>query len=115
MRILGDIGDGGPIGFLSACGQVRFERRLSQRHFLPTDVAPLERVALRAYEQAGAQLEALSESVTGRPNPAVWLAQLAIRAPLTGAEQLDLARAQCEASRAFLERNSLFTLPAQWS
>lgn len=98
-----------------ACGEVRFERRLSQRHFLPTDVAALERIALVAYEQAGAQLGALSESVTGKPNPAVWLAQLAIRAPLTGAEQLDLARAQCEASRAFLERNSLFTMPQQRS
>lgn len=97
-----------------ACGGVRFEHRLSQRHFLPTDVAALERVALRAYEDTGALLEALSESVTGRPNPAVWLAQLSIRAPLTGAEQLDLARAQCEASRAFLERNSLFTMPGQW-
>lgn len=98
-----------------ACGPIRFGRRLSQRHFLPADAAALERVARQAFEQSGTQLEELSASVTGRPNPAVWLAQLAIRAPLTAAEQLDLARAQCEASRAFLQRNSLFTLPEQTS
>jgi len=94
-----------------ACGPIRFTRRLAQRHFLPTDVAALERVAHQAYDQLGAQLDALSQSVTGRPNPAVWLAQLAIRAPLTSAEQLDLARAQCEATRAFVRRNALVTLP----
>ena len=94
-----------------ACGPVRFERRLSQRHFLPTDVAALEQVARQAYDLSGAQLEALSEAVAGRPNPAVWLAQLAIRAPLTSAEQLDLARAQCEATRAFVRRNALVTVP----
>jgi hypothetical protein len=98
-----------------ACGPVRFARRLTQRHFLPADVPALERIARQAYERSGEQLETLSESVTGRRNPAVWLAQLAIRAPLTSPEQLDLARAQCEASRAFVERNSLFTMPAQWS
>jgi len=94
-----------------ACGPIRFARRLSQRHFLPTDVAALERVAQVAYAETGTRLDALSETVTGKPNPAVWLAQLAIRAPLTGSEQLDLARAQCEATRAFVNRNGLATLP----
>jgi hypothetical protein len=96
-----------------ASGEVRFARRLTQRHFLPADVDALERVARDAYATSCAQLEALSTSVTGKPSPAVWLAQLTIRAPLTSSEQIDLARAQVEATRAFVQRAGLASLPDQ--
>ncbi|MCU0767247.1 MAG: DUF885 domain-containing protein [Gammaproteobacteria bacterium] len=96
-----------------AAGPVRFARRLTQRHFLPDDVDALERAARAAYEQAGSELDALAAAVVGKPNAAAWLAQLSIRAPLTAAEQLDLARAQCEATRAFVGRSGIATLPEQ--
>ncbi len=94
-----------------AAGPVRFSLRLAQRHFLPTDVDALERVARAAYDWAGSELDALAVAVVGKPNAAAWLAQLFIRAPLTASEQIDLARAQCEATRAFVGRAGLATLP----
>ena len=93
------------------CGEKRFAQLLARKHFLSMEIAQLESLARRTYEQTWDELKALCLKHNGSEEPELWLTALRKRNPLSPSEMLEYVRAQSHALHNFLRDQEVFDIP----